>query len=158
MAWSARCCSRCRIGALPRFRAFVPHAACETLFGVPGSTVLLYAALVGTPLAGAILLVVLTARASIASIATRRYPPPGQKVFGRVKVRRGWQAVAFALMPAMVITYLCVLSGQGMLTAATMAREIDRSANCGTAESAQTSQPRESDRRAKGADAGRPAR
>ncbi|HEY0683453.1 MAG TPA: hypothetical protein VGD45_14055 [Steroidobacter sp.] len=116
--------------ALPRFRSFVPDAPCEAVFGVPASTVLLYAALVGAPIAGAILLVVLTARTSIHAIATRRYPPPGHKVFGRVKVKRGWQAVAFALMPAMVITYLCVLSGQGIRTAAQMAREIDRSADC----------------------------
>lgn len=116
--------------AVPRFRSFVPDAPCEMIFGVPGSTVLLYAALVGAPMAGAILLVALTARSSIVSIATRRYPPPGRKVFRRVKVRRGWQAIAFALIPAMIITYLCVLSGQGMVTAAAMAREIDQSANC----------------------------
>lgn len=115
---------------VPRFRAFVPESPCEAIFGVPASTILLYAALVGAPLAGALLLVILTARTSIHAIATRRYPPPGHKVFGRVKVKRGWQAVAFALMPAMVITYLCVLSGQGIMTAQRMAREIDQSADC----------------------------
>lgn len=127
---------------VPRFRAFVPEAPCEAIFGVPASTVLLYAALVGVPLAGAILLVVLTARTSIHAIATRRYPPPGHKVFGRVKVKRGWQAVTFALMPAMVVTYLCVLSGQGMMTAGRMAREIDRSADCSSEPNAQAPQRR----------------
>lgn len=128
--------------ALPRFRAFVPDAPCEAVFGVPASTVLLYAALVGAPIAGAILLVALTARTSIHAIATRRYPPPGHKVFGRVKVKRGWQAIAFALMPAMIITYLCVLSGQGMMTAARMAREIDRSADCAADRNKQAPQRR----------------
>ncbi len=123
--------------AVPRFRAFVPEAPCEAILGVPASTVLLYAALVGVPLAGAILLVVLTARTSIHAIATRRYPPPGHKVFGRVKIKKGWQAVAFALMPAMVVTYLCVLSGQGMMTARQLSREIDRSADCSLNQSEQ---------------------
>lgn len=128
---------------VPGFKAFVPDAPCEAVFGVPASTILLYAALVGAPLAGAVLLVVLTARTSIHAIATRRYPPPGHKVFGRVKVKRGWQAVAFALMPAMVITYLCVLGGQGMMTAHQLAREIDRSADCSSEQAPQRKRDRQ---------------
>lgn len=127
---------------VPGFRAFVPESPCESIFGVPASTVLLYAALVGVPLAGAVLLVMLTARSSIHAIATRRYPPPGQKVFGRVKVKRGWQAVAFALLPAMVITYLCVLAGQGMMTAHRMAREIDQSVDCSLNPNTRAPRPR----------------
>lgn len=100
------------------------------IFGVSGSTVLLYGAFVGVPLAAAILIVLLTARSSIEAILTRRYPPPNRKVFGRVKIKRGWQAVAFALMPAMAVTYLCVLSSQGMTTAARIARQTEQSTNC----------------------------
>lgn len=117
--------------AWPRYQSFAADAPCESIFGVPGSTVLIYGAFVGVPLAAAILIVILTARSSILAIATRRYPPPGRKVFGRVKVKRGWQAVAFALIPAMFITYLCVLSAQGMTTAAQQAREAQRAAKCG---------------------------
>lgn len=116
--------------ALPRYRAFSNDAACEAIFGVPGSTVLIYGAFVGAPLAAAILIVMLTARYSIEAIATRRYPPPNRKVFGRVKVKRGWQAIAFALVPAMFVTYLCVLSSQGMTRAAGMSREVQSSAAC----------------------------
>ena len=118
--------------ALPRFRLLSTGASCETIFGMPGSTLLLYAAFVGAPLMAAVLIVVLTARSSIESIATRRYPPPGRKVFRRVKVKKGWQAVALALVPAMFITYLCVLSSQGMATAAQMAHEAQQSAECQT--------------------------
>lgn len=117
--------------ALPRYRSFSAEAPCETILGVPGSTILLYGGFVGVPLAAAILIVLLTARSSIEAIATRRYPPPNRKVFGRVKVKKGWQAIAFALMPAMAVTYLCVLSSQGLATAAQMAREIQQSAVCG---------------------------
>lgn len=116
--------------ALPHYRSFSADAACASVFGIPGSTVLIYGAFVGAPLAAAVLIVMLTARASMETILTRRYPPPGRKVFRRVKVKRGWQAVALALVPAMFITYLCVLSSQGMATAAQMARVEQTSANC----------------------------
>lgn len=131
---------------LPRFRLFSADAACEAVFGVPASTVLIYGAFVGAPLAAAILIVMLTGRVSIETIATRRYPPPGRKVFGRVKVKRGWQAVAIALVPAMFITYLCVLSSQGMATAAQMARATQRSATCGPEPKSQAREPRKEGR------------
>lgn len=115
---------------LPRFRLFSADAPCEAIFGVPGSTVLIYGAFVGAPLAAAILIVLLTARQSIETIATRRYPPPGRKVYRRVKIKKGWQAVAIALIPAMFITYLCVLSSQGMARAVEMARETRQAAEC----------------------------
>jgi hypothetical protein len=117
---------------LPRFHSFSAAAQCELVFGVPGSTLLIYGALVGAPLAAAILIVLLTARQSIETIATRRYPPPGRKVYRRVKIKKGWQAIAFALIPAMFITYLCVLSSQGMTKAAEMARATQQSAQCDT--------------------------
>lgn len=116
--------------ALPRFRSFSIDAPCEAIFGVPVSTILIYGAFVGAPLAAAILIVMLTARSSLEAIVTRRYPAPGRKVYRRVKVKRGWQAIALALVPAMFITYLCVLSSQGMATAAQMARSMQRSAEC----------------------------
>jgi hypothetical protein len=115
---------------LPRFHSFSGAAACESIFGISGSTVLIYSALVGAPLAAAVLIVLLTARRSIETFATRRYPPPGRKVYGRVKIKKGWQAIAFALIPAMFITYLCVLSSQGMQRAARMARATQLSAEC----------------------------
>jgi hypothetical protein len=131
--------------ALPRYQSFSADAPCEAIFGVPGSTVLLYAAFVGAPLAAAILIVALTARSSMESIATRRYPPPGRKVFRRVKVKRGWQAIALALVPAMFITYLCVLSSQGMSTASRMAHETQQSAECHTDSNTRSRQPRRAD-------------
>lgn len=121
--------------ALPRFRSFSAEAACERLFGVPASTVLIYAAVVGAPLAAAVLIVLLTGRQSIETIATRRYPPPGRKVYRRVKIKRGWQAIAFALIPAMFVAYLSVLSSQGMALAARMARETRQSVQCDTSSS-----------------------
>lgn len=139
--------------ALPRYRSFFVAAACETIFGVAGSTVLIYGAFVGLPLAAAILMVLLTARSSIHAIATRRYPPPGQKVYRRVKVKKGWQAVALALVPAMFITYLCVLSSQGMAQAARLSRETQQSATCGS--EGEAAPPRQQSRRDPATDGGR---
>jgi hypothetical protein len=118
--------------ALPRFRSFSAEAPCQLLFGVPGSTVLIYSAVVGAPLAAAVLIVLLTARQSIETIVTRRYPPPGRKVYRRMKIKRGWQAITFALIPVTFVAYLCVLSSQGMTMAARMARETRQSAQCDT--------------------------
>lgn len=137
--------------ALPRYRSFSVEAPCETLFDVPGSTILLYGGFVGVPLAAAVLIVLLTARSSIESIATRRFPPPNRKVFGRVKVKKGWQAIAFALMPAMAVTYLCVLSSQGITTAAQMARETQRSTQCNADSSIESPAPRNERRQDSGA-------
>jgi len=133
--------------ALPRFRSFSAEAPCEAIFGMPASTVLIYGAFVGLPLVAAILIVLLTARTSIHAIATRRYPPPGRKVYRRIKVKKGWQAVAFALVPAMFITYLCVLSSQGMATAAQMSRETQQLANCGANSNDRPPQGRSESRR-----------
>lgn len=141
--------------AVTHFRSLSADAPCEALFGVPGSTLLLYGGFVGMPLAAAILIVLLTARSSIFSIATRRYPPPGRKVYGRVKVKRGWQAVVFALVPAMFITYLCVLSSQGMAMAAQMAIEAQRSATCGAQPKAQAAKPHKEERQDPGRDTSR---
>jgi hypothetical protein len=133
--------------ALPRFRSFSADAPCELIFGVPGSTVLIYAAFVGAPLMAAILIVLLTARQSIETIATRRYPPPGRKVYRRVKIKKGWQAIAFALIPAMFITYLCVLGSQGMTKAAELTREARQSAECGTKPNKQNAVERDTTKR-----------
>jgi hypothetical protein len=132
---------------LPRFRSFSADAPCEAIFGVPGSTVLIYGAFVGAPLAAAILIVLLTARQSIETIATRRYPPPGRKVYRRVKIKRGWQAVAFALIPVMFVTYLGVLSSQGMMRAAELTREAQQSADCDTHSKKQGAGDRDSRKR-----------
>ncbi len=118
--------------AVPRFRAFSADAACESIFGVSGSTVLIYGALVGAPLTAAILIILFTARQSIETIATRRYPPPGRKVYRRVKVKKGWRAIAIALIPAMLITYLGVLGSQGLQTASRLTRDTQQSAQCDT--------------------------
>jgi hypothetical protein len=140
---------------LPRYHSFSADAACEAIFGVPGSTVLIYGAFVGAPLAAAVLIVLLTARQSMETIATRRYPPPGRKVYGRMKIKKGWQAIAFALLPAMFITYLCVLSSQGMTKAAQMARETQQSAECENNKSTIT--PRRRNRSGSETDAGETA-
>lgn len=133
--------------ALPRFRAFSPDAPCELIFGVPGSTLLIYGAFVGGPLVAAVLIVLLTARQSIETIATRRYPPPGRKVYRRVKIKKGWQAIVLALIPAMFITYLGVLSSHGMTRAAEMARATRQSVECDTKPNKQGSDDHETKKR-----------
>lgn len=133
--------------AMPRFRSFSADAACEVIFGVPGSTLLIYAAFVGLPLMAATLIVLLTARQSIEAIATRRYPPPGRKVYRRVKIKKGWQAIAFALIPAMLVTYLCVLGSQGMIKAAELARSTRQAAECDTGSNKQSPDDRKPTKR-----------
>lgn len=143
--------------AFPRIRSVTAATPCEAILGVPASTILLHAAFVGAPLAAAILIVALTGRWSIETIATRQYPPPGRKVYRRMKVKRGWQAIAFALIPAMLITYLCVLGAQGLARAEQMSRTLQRSAECHTNPGIERSTPRRQQQRPN-TDKGRPAR
>jgi hypothetical protein len=144
---------------LPRVSALTADAPCETIFGVPASTVLIHGAFVGAPLAAAVLIVVLTGRWSIETIATRQYPPPGRKVYRRMKVKRGWQAVTFALIPAMFITYLCVLAAQGLPRAAQMAQTMQRSAECHVSSDIESTPPRAPSRRdSNGTENRRPSR
>jgi hypothetical protein len=112
-----------KLWLLPRLLWFADNSQCQTVFGVSGTTVLFYGLFVGLPLAGAVLIATFTVGVSVRAIRTRRYPPPGQKVLQRTKVRKGWSAVALALAPLLVVTYFCGLAAWGAPHAAT---QIDR--------------------------------
>lgn len=87
----------CQWWLFPKLHVFAEHAACETVFGVRGPSILLYGVFVFIPLfftlatAGAFL------PTAVRTIKTRRYPPPGKKVYRPVKIKTGRRAVASSL-------------------------------------------------------------
>lgn len=98
---------------LPLFGRFAANAHCQTVFGVPGETVLFYGLFVGFPILLALMVCAISIRSSIKAIRTRRYPPEGEKVFRRIRVRRGWPAVVIASVPMIMALYLVGLAVWG---------------------------------------------
>lgn len=79
----------CKWWAFPELRMFAQTAHCRTILGIPGTSVLMYGVFVGLPLAASISIAAFVAPLAIRSIRMREYPPPGVKVHGKVKVRKG---------------------------------------------------------------------
>lgn len=98
---------------IPLFRQFADNAHCRTLFGIPGEVVLFYGLFVGFPILLALTVCAMTIRSSLKTIQTRRYPPLGEKVFRRTKVRTGWRAVAIASAPIVLVLYLFGMAAWG---------------------------------------------
>ncbi|WP_161829596.1 hypothetical protein [Steroidobacter agaridevorans] len=82
--------------ALPQWSEFARTAHCRTVLGFAGSSVMLYVVFVAVPLAIAISLGAFMVPAALRSIRARQYPPPGQKVHGKVRIRTGRIAVVSA--------------------------------------------------------------
>ncbi len=107
-----------KLWLLPRFAWFAANSQCQTVFGIPGTTVLFYGLFVGLPLGAAVLVAAFTVGISVRAIRSRRYPPPGQKVLRRTRVRKGRHAIALALTPLLAVICLCALATWGATQAA----------------------------------------
>lgn len=115
-----------KLWLLPRLLWFADNSQCQTVFGISGTTVLFYGLFVGIPIAGAVLIAIFTLGVSVRAIRTRRYPPLGHKVFHRTKVRKGWPAVALALVPPLFVIYFCGLAASGVPLAAAQIDRVQR--------------------------------
>jgi len=91
----------------PHFQRFAQSPQCVAVFGISRAAVLVYGAFVGIPLLTALVLGVLTSRISVRAIRARQYPPPGQKVLHRTRIRKGRSAIALACLPIMTAALLC---------------------------------------------------
>jgi len=98
---------------LPVIRRFSDNAYCETVLGVPGQVVLFYGLFIGIPMLSGLLVCAMTINCSLKAIRARRYPPPGEKVFRRTKVKTGWSAVAIACGPIVITILLFCLACWG---------------------------------------------
>jgi hypothetical protein len=80
---------------------------CRTVFGVNGSAVLFYGVFPGIPLVLALLIGIAFGPMGWRGIKARQFPPPGQKVYRRTKIKKGWlavvQAAALMVLPLLLI-------------------------------------------------------
>jgi len=91
---------------LPWLRGFASTSHCHEVMGVPGTTVLLYGLFVGIPLLSGVVAGILLLPSAIQSIATRRFPPPGTRVFRRTQITKGWRAAARGYATCAAILFL----------------------------------------------------
>lgn len=111
--------------AFPQWRMFVQTAHCRTVLGVPGIDVMLYAVLVGVPLIAVLSVAAIIVPSALRSIRARQYPPPGQKMFAKVRVRTGRSAIMMGSSALTVVALLPAIPLWGGL----QAREILARAN-----------------------------
>ena len=74
---------------LPEFEAFVATAPCRAVFGANGTTVLWYGLFAGLPLLVFALLGLTHGRRGLRILHDRQFPPIGEKVLRRTRIRRG---------------------------------------------------------------------
>lgn len=107
----------CQWWLFPRLKTFAEHAQCVTVLGMPGSQALFYGIFVGMPLFLAVVMTAVFMPSAVGSIKTRRYPPPGEKVYRPTKIKTGRRAVAASLVPlAVALLFLCI-AGWGYVQA-----------------------------------------
>jgi hypothetical protein len=95
-----------KLWLLPEFEAFVGSAPCRALFGANGTTVLWYGLFAGLPLLVLALLGLTHGRRGVRILRDGQFPPIGEKVLRRTRIRRGSAARRigcihlFTLVPA----------------------------------------------------------
>lgn len=105
----------CKYWLTPRLAAFVSVAHCRTILGLPGEQVLWYGLFVGLPLLHYAILGPLILPNAWRTLRTRHYPPPGQKVLRRTRIRTGRTAVWIGALQLLVPNLLIALAIWGGL-------------------------------------------
>lgn len=108
----------------PQLQVFAQTAHCRTVLGMPGRSVVLYGVFLGMPLAAAMSMGAIIVPPALRSIRTRRYPPLGKKVLGRVKVQTGRTAVLSAATDLVLAAALFAIAIWGGLKAAELTKDF----------------------------------
>lgn len=101
----------------PLWSAFVKTAHCRTVLGIAGTAVVMYVTFVGIPLGAAITSGAFIVPLALRSIRARHYPPPGQKVLGKVRIQTGRRAVLSAATNLALVGALVALGVWGSFQA-----------------------------------------
>ena len=113
-----------KLWLLPAFDAFVATAPCRIVLGVSGSTLLWYGLFVGLPLLAFAFLFVAQGRQGLRILRESRFPPAGEKVLRRTRIRRGAAARRIGYLYLFVSTPLIALALWGCIQARTLAHEM----------------------------------
>jgi hypothetical protein len=113
-----------KLWLLPEFRAFVPTAPCRLILGVNGRTFLLYSLFVGLPLLGFLVLAATEGRRGLRMVRGSRFPPAGEKVLRRTRIRRGAAARRIGYFQMCMSIPFIALAIWGCFQAHSLAREM----------------------------------
>ncbi len=116
----------CKLWFFPWLRVFSESAACRSVFGIDGATVLGYGLFVGIPLFATLLVVVTAGRRGVRIVREGRVPPSGEKVFRRTRIRRGAMATVIGYVHALSATPLVAMCIWGNYQVDAFARQLDR--------------------------------
>lgn len=113
-----------KLWLLPAFNAFVATAPCRTFLGVYGSTLLWYGLFVGLPLVTFAVLFLTQGRQGLRILRESRFPPAGEKVLHRTRIRYGAAARRIGYVQLFVSTPLIALAIWGCFQTRTLAHEM----------------------------------
>jgi len=113
-----------KLWLLPGFEAFVATAPCRSVVGVDGSTLLWYGLFVGLPLLAFAVLFLAHGRQGLRILRESRFPPAGEKVLRRTRIRHGVAARRIGYLHLFLPTPLIALAIWGCVQARTLVHEM----------------------------------
>lgn len=92
----------------PWFNEFSANAHCRSLWGISGTTVVFYSALVLVPILVFIFVALSIVPRALKILASGQYPPPGEKTYHLTRIRTGLaaQAIAWGIL---ALTFACFI-------------------------------------------------
>lgn len=109
-----------KIWFFPWLQAFSATAACRTVLGLSGSTVLSYGLFFGLPMSVALAIGLSFGRRGFRILREGRVPPSGEKVFRTTRVERGARAKQAGLLQMLAVVPPFVLALWGLFQAEDM--------------------------------------
>lgn len=113
-----------KLWLLPGFKTFVATAPCRTFLGVDGVTLLWYGLFVGLPLLSFLALFLTQGRQGLRILRESRFPPAGEKVLRRTRIRHGAAARRIGYLHLLLSTPLIALAIWGGVQARTLVHEM----------------------------------
>ena len=111
----------------PALREFADTSYCYEWLGVNGTTLLMYGLFVGLPLGNALAIGVPAAVFGTRIIRDKQFPPCGQKVFKRTRIRRGRLATAIGWAHQLPLVFFIGVAAWGEVQAGKLLTDFDPS-------------------------------
>lgn len=114
-----------KLWLFPWIRAFSASANCQSVLGVPGTTVLGHGLFVGLPLLAGLVILATLGRRGLRILREGRVPPSREKVFRPTRIKRGSRARAIGTLQVLAATPMLALSIWGTSEAAVFEHRPD---------------------------------
>jgi hypothetical protein len=114
-----------KLWLFPWLRAVSASAGCQSILGIPGTTVLGYGLFVGLPLLAGLFIIATVGRRGLRILREGRVPPSREKVFRPTRIKRGPQARAIGTVQLLAAAPMLALSVWGTSQAGVLAHRSD---------------------------------